>query len=111
MPKIVLSSDQTTWVGFELYPGERYTSFDDVCFNVSLDDIVVEPTIEQIFEDIEIYLKIKLASDTPPSLVLDIVQYLCQPRYVGETCRYFSNRSSKFKISKYNGTEISTTNS
>ena len=98
MPKIVLSTDKTTWVGFELYPGDQYISFDDVRFEIPKSDIILEPTSFDLSQDIETYLKIEAYSYSP--VFKKICRMLCEQKYTNGQCIYFTNSQAEFGVSK-----------
>jgi hypothetical protein len=106
MAQIVLSVDETTWVGKELYPGEQYYSFDKIRFNVKLEDIVLEPDFHSLQNDIYNYTKVNISKDTPNNVIKTLCKMLCQPLITNKKVVYFSNLKAKYGVSAYIGEDI-----
>ena len=98
MPKIVLSTDKTTWIGFELYPGNQYISFDEVKFTIPQSDIILEPTADQICDDLLMLFDVNVL--TSNVIFKELCYLLCEQRYTGGQCIYFKNYNAKYGVSK-----------
>lgn len=104
MPKIVLSTNGKDWVGKELYLGERYISFDDVKFDIPKEDIVLEPTEQQLIDSISQLFKIQITPKSP--IFKEIVNLLTNQTYTNGMCMYFSNWKAKYGVSMYMGIDV-----
>ena len=99
MPQIVLSTDKTTWVGKELYPNERYISFDE-------SDIILDAQLSTLATDIEMLFDITICPTTHIDIIKLLARQLCNPKYTNNRCLYFSNYKAKYGVSKYIGNQI-----
>jgi hypothetical protein len=104
MPQIVLSTNGKDWVGKELYPGEQYVSSHDVKFKVSKEDIVLEPTEQQLINSIDQLFKIQITSESP--IFKKVVDLLTNQTYTNGMCMYFNNWKAKYGVSMYMGTDV-----
>lgn len=106
MPQIVLSTDKTTWVGKELYPNERYISFDEYQFKVDESDIILDVQLSTLATDIEMLFDITVCPTTHIDIIKLLAKQLCNPEYTHNKCLYFSNYKAKYGVSKYTGKQI-----
>lgn len=104
MPQIVLSSDGSSWIGKELYPGEIYMSFDAVKFDVPKEDIILEPTEQQLIDSIKQLFKVDINIESP--IFKKIVELLAEQQYTNGMCMYFLNWKSKYGVSMYTGVDV-----
>jgi len=75
MPKIVLSLEGY-WVGKELYEGDGYISFDEVCHNVSIKRVAVV-SMEEILFDIQEHMRISASEHSDMDILKTLAHELC----------------------------------
>ena len=98
MAKIVQDINGKYWVGKELYSHTQYISFDKVKLDVDNEKITLEPTLDEIKQDIKTMLHISIEESSP---VFDkVIDMLTMVKVNGKTPTYFSNYMAKYGVSK-----------
>jgi len=76
----IVASTNSLWVGKELYPGEKYISFDKTVFNHPTSKIVV-PTLSELRNDIADVLAVQITENTRDEVISLLALQLCHTRY------------------------------